>query len=71
MTDDSKDYAAGLNERLGGYDSAMGLRFTRATLTEIVAEMPITPQHHQPYGLVHGGVKQHRPVLVRQAPRRR
>jgi len=56
VTDDSKDYAAGLNERLGGYDSAMGLRFTRATLTEIVAEMPITPQHHQPYGLVHGGV---------------
>lgn len=56
MTDESKDYAAGLNERLGGYDSAIGLRFVSATLDEIVAEVPVGPKHHQPYGLVHGGV---------------
>lgn len=56
MTEDSKDYAPGLNERLGGYDSAMGLRFVSATLDEIVAELPVAPKHHQPYGLVHGGV---------------
>ncbi|MCA9534553.1 MAG: PaaI family thioesterase [Myxococcales bacterium] len=56
MSDDSKDYAAGLNERLGGYDSAIGLRFVSATLDEIVAEVPVTAAHHQPYGLVHGGV---------------
>lgn len=56
MTEDSKDYAAGLNERRGGYDSAIGLRFVSATLQEIVAEVPVAAQHLQPYGLVHGGV---------------
>ena len=56
MTEESKDYAAGLNERLSGYDAAMGLRFVSATLSEIVAEMPVGATHLQPYGLVHGGV---------------
>ncbi len=34
----------------------MGIHFVRATGDEVVAEMEIGPQHHQPYGIVHGGV---------------
>ena len=55
MTPDD-DHAADLNARLSGYDRVMGLRFVSATPDEVRAEMPITPEHHQPYGLVHGGV---------------
>ena len=45
-----------LNTELFGYDRVMGLRFVHATLEEIVAEYDIDEQHHQPYGIVHGGV---------------
>ena len=34
----------------------MGIHFVHATGDEVVAEMEIAPQHHQPYGIVHGGV---------------
>ncbi len=34
----------------------MGLRFGRATVDEVVAEIDIGPCHLQPYGIVHGGV---------------
>jgi 1,4-dihydroxy-2-naphthoyl-CoA hydrolase len=45
-----------INENLGGYNNALGLRFTRATRDEYVAELDINKSHLQPYGLVHGGV---------------
>jgi uncharacterized protein (TIGR00369 family) len=45
-----------INERLGGYNTAMSLRFVRAEMDEFVAELEIGEQHLQPYGLVHGGV---------------
>ena len=50
------DASAMLNGNLGGWNSAMGLRFTRATTDEIVGELVVGPQHLQPYGIVHGGV---------------
>jgi len=34
----------------------MGIHFIRATADEVVAEMEIAEHHHQPYGIVHGGV---------------
>lgn len=34
----------------------MGIRFIRATADEVIAELEIGPQHHQAYGIVHGGV---------------
>ena len=46
----------GLNEIRGGFNKLIGLRFVSATLDEIVAELELEPTHHQPYGLVHGGV---------------
>ena len=45
-----------INENLGGFNNAMGLRFTKATPDEYVAELEISERHMQPYGLVHGGV---------------
>jgi 1,4-dihydroxy-2-naphthoyl-CoA hydrolase len=60
MTDDRAtapdDFAAALNETLGGYNRAIGLRFVRASRDEVVAELTIGPGHQQPYGIVHGGV---------------
>ena len=45
-----------LNDNLGGFNNAMGLRFIKATPDEYVAEIEITDHHMQAYGLVHGGV---------------
>ena len=45
-----------INQRLGGYNQAMGLRFIEAVEDRFVAELEIDARHLQPYGLVHGGV---------------
>jgi len=33
----------------------LGIEFKELTPTRVVATMPITPAHHQPYGYLHGG----------------
>ncbi len=38
------------------WDRNMGLRIVRASRDEVVAEYTIDARHHQPYGIVHGGV---------------
>jgi uncharacterized protein (TIGR00369 family) len=45
-----------LNARRGGFEVAIGLVFVRASAEEVACEVPVAPQLHQPYGLVHGGV---------------
>ena len=50
------DFSALLNTRLGGWNNAMGLRFTRVTTEECIGEVAIADIHRQPYGIVHGGV---------------
>lgn len=45
-----------INERLGGYNNVIGLRFVAASPDQFVAELEIDEGHLQPYGLVHGGV---------------
>ena len=45
-----------INANLGGFNNALGLKFTKAAPDEYVAEIEITDRHLQPYGLVHGGV---------------
>ena len=45
-----------LNSTLGGFNLAMGLYFTEASLSRLVARVPVTETLYQPYGLVHGGV---------------
>jgi 1,4-dihydroxy-2-naphthoyl-CoA hydrolase len=39
-----------------GWDQTMGLRIVRASRDEVVAEYEVDARHHQPYGIVHGGV---------------
>jgi 1,4-dihydroxy-2-naphthoyl-CoA hydrolase len=51
-----EDVATELNASRDGWNSAMGVRFVRATADEVVVEWEIAAQHRQPYGIVHGGV---------------
>ncbi|GAB20028.1 putative thioesterase [Gordonia effusa NBRC 100432] len=39
-----------------GFDATLGLEMRSAVPDEVVATMTIDPKHHQPYGIVHGGV---------------
>lgn len=50
------NFAASLNELLGGWSAAMGVRFIHATADSVKAELEIGPDHRQAYGIVHGGV---------------
>jgi uncharacterized protein (TIGR00369 family) len=50
------DLAPILNAHRDGWVAAMDLRYVRATLDEVVAELDVRPQHLQAYGIVHGGV---------------
>lgn len=50
------DFAEQVNANLGGWNQAMGLRVVEATTDKVVGEWTVTPVHHQPYGIVHGGV---------------
>ena len=40
----------------GGLTSLIGLEITSIKEGEVVAELVVGPQHHQPMGIVHGGV---------------
>ena len=39
-----------------GFDKLVGLRFEEVTADRVVAVIPVTPDLHQAYGIVHGGV---------------
>ena len=52
----AEDASAMLNANLGGWNNLMGLTFTTATPDEIVGTFTIGAKHHQPFGIVHGGV---------------
>ncbi len=51
-----QDHSELLNGLRKGFDAAMGLRYTKATLDELAVEVDVREVHHQQYGLVHGGV---------------
>jgi len=53
---ETDNVAAMINERLGGYNQTMGLRFEKVTNAEVVGGLTIAAHHLQPYGIVHGGV---------------
>ena len=50
------DVTAMINANLGGWNTAMGLRFTKVTEDECIGELVVADHHLQPYGIVHGGV---------------
>lgn len=39
-----------------GFDALIGLEITSVTPEEVRAVLPVRPELHQPYGLLHGGV---------------
>ena len=39
-----------------GFDEMVGTRILEATGDRVIAEVDIEPRHHQPFGIVHGGV---------------
>jgi uncharacterized protein (TIGR00369 family) len=41
---------------LPGFDDTIGLQILSSTKDSTVARLEITPDHHQPYGILHGGV---------------
>lgn len=45
-----------LPETLGGAAELLGIELDQATPERVTATMPVTPDHHQPFGLLHGGV---------------
>jgi uncharacterized protein (TIGR00369 family) len=45
-----------LSELACRFDKVMGLRFEEATRDRVVAVVQVTPDLHQDYGIVHGGV---------------
>lgn len=45
-----------VNATLGPVGDYVGLRVTEASPDRLVATWTVEPRHHQPYGLLHGGV---------------
>jgi uncharacterized protein (TIGR00369 family) len=43
-------------DQLGGYNRWLGLEILEASGDRVVAAYDVRPDHHQPYGIVHGGV---------------
>lgn len=39
-----------------GFNTALGLRVTESRAEQVTAEVEVGPHHHQPWGIVHGGV---------------
>jgi len=39
-----------------GFNDAVGLKLIETSGSKVVAELVVTSQHHQPWGIVHGGV---------------
>lgn len=39
-----------------GFNQALGLDVTSIESAQVVAQLSVGPQHHQPWGIVHGGV---------------
>lgn len=50
------DFAAVMNAKLGGFDRGLGVQVVSASTTEVVVTYDVDPRHHQPYGIVHGGM---------------
>ncbi|MGE0320690.1 MAG: PaaI family thioesterase [Polyangiaceae bacterium] len=52
-----QNFAEAINHADGrGWNQAMGLVFSVATVDEVVASWTVDAHHKQPYGIVHGGV---------------
>ena len=44
-----------LDDARNGLGMTLGIKLKEASHDRVVATMPVTPQHHQPFGFLHGG----------------
>ncbi len=56
MPPSSSSPGASFLDDLGGVASLLDIRLTESEPERVVATMPVTPDHHQPFGTLHGGV---------------
>jgi uncharacterized protein (TIGR00369 family) len=49
------DKQAILADERNGLGMTLGIQLQEAIPERVVATMPVTPQHHQPFGFLHGG----------------
>ena len=57
MPEESRvDIVEWINQGMSGFDRVMGFRIVEAGPDEVVLEYDVEDKHHQPYGIVHGGV---------------
>ncbi len=54
MSDDASRKA--LPEEMGGVAEVLGIEIESMAADRVVATMPVTSDHHQPFGILHGGV---------------
>ena len=54
--DDSGSEKISLSDTLGGVAELLGIEIEEMSPKRVTATMPITPDHHQPFGVLHGGV---------------
>ncbi len=54
--DESNSQKSPLPKNLGGVAELLDIEIEAATPERVVATMPVTPDHHQPFGMLHGGV---------------
>lgn len=51
------DIADAINDlHRGTFAELLGLQVQSASRDEVIAQVTVTPSHHQPHGIVHGGV---------------
>lgn len=54
--DDHDSGSPSLPDDLGGVADLLGIEIDAASPDRVTATMQVTPDHHQPFGLLHGGV---------------
>ena len=55
-SDDRDSSTPALPDDPGGVADLLDITIETATAERVTATMPVTPDHHQPFGLLHGGV---------------
>lgn len=55
-SDEERSHVGAVPEKLGGVSELLGIELEEAGPERVVATMPVTSKHHQPLGLLHGGV---------------
>jgi uncharacterized protein (TIGR00369 family) len=55
-SDDSDSEKRSLPDNLGGVAEVLGIEIEEMNPERVTATMPVTPDHHQPFGMLHGGV---------------